>query len=82
MLAKDFNGLPNTLTVIADIDPLRDEGKAYAEKLKKTDNNVIVTIYKGSPHRFLTMDRITSEGDKALNEISLYLQNEIKKDKP
>ncbi|MEY8001801.1 alpha/beta hydrolase [Clostridium sp. Mt-5] len=81
LLAKDFKGLPHTLMIIAEIDPLRDEGEAYAEKLKKAGNEIIVTIYKGSPHGFLTMDRISNEGDKALNKISLYLQNEFKKDK-
>lgn len=77
LLAKNFSGLPHTLMIIAEIDPLRDEGKAYAEKLKKAGNNVIVTIYNGCPHGFITMDRISNESDKAINEISLYLQNEF-----
>ncbi|MTK11523.1 MAG: alpha/beta hydrolase [Clostridiaceae bacterium] len=81
LLAKDFNGLPHTLIIIAEIDPLRDEGEAYAEKLKQTGDEVVVAMYKGTTHGFLTMDRISGEGDKALNEISLYLQKEFQKDK-
>lgn len=80
LLAKDFKDLPHTLMIIAEIDSLRDEGKAYAEKLKEAGNQVVATIYKGCPHGFLTMDRISSAGDKALNEISLYLQKEFQKD--
>jgi acetyl esterase len=81
LLAKDFKGLPNTLMIIAEIDSLRDEGEAYAKKLRGAGNEVVVTTYKGSPHGFLTMDRISKAADKALNEISSYLQKEFQKDK-
>ncbi|MBI6871277.1 alpha/beta hydrolase [Clostridium aciditolerans] len=81
LLAKDFKGLPHTLIIIAEIDPLRDEGEAYAEKLKHAGDEVVVAMYKGTTHGFLTMDRISGEGDKALNQISLYLQKEFQKDK-
>lgn len=81
LLAKDFKKLPPTLMIIAEIDSLRDEDKAYTEKLKEAGDEVVVTIYKGSPHGFFTMDRISNEGDKAINEISLYLQKEFEKDK-
>lgn len=81
LLAKDFKGLPHTLIIIAEIDPLRDEGEAYAKKLKQAGDEVVVTMYKGSTHGFLAMDRISGEGNKALNQISLYLQKEFQKDK-
>lgn len=81
LLAKDFRGLPHALIITAEIDPLRDEGEAYAEKLKKAGDEVVVTRYKGCIHGFLTMDKISREGEKALNEISLYLQKEFQKDK-
>lgn len=81
LLAKDFKRLPHALIITAEIDPLRDEGEAYAEKLKESNNEVVVTMYKGSTHGFLSMDQISKEGDKALNEISLYLQKEFQKDK-
>ncbi|MFL0267229.1 alpha/beta hydrolase [Candidatus Clostridium radicumherbarum] len=79
LLAKDFKDLPHTLIIIAEIDPLRDEGKAYGQKLKEEGNQVVVSMYKGCPHGFLTMDRISSAGDKAINEISLYLQKEFQR---
>jgi len=79
LLAKDFNKLPDTLVITAEIDPLRDEGEAYAKKLKEAGIQVEVTRYKGVPHGFITMDKITNKADEALNQTSLYLQKEFQK---
>lgn len=79
ILAKDFKKLPDTLVITAEIDPLRDEGEAYAKKLKESGIQVDVTRYKGVPHGFITMDKITNKADEALNQISLYLQKEFQK---
>lgn len=40
------------------MDVLRDEGEAYAEKLKEAGTPVEVIRYKGAPHTFMTMDSI------------------------
>ncbi|APM41277.1 esterase [Clostridium kluyveri] len=77
LLAKNFKGLPDTLIITAEFDPVRDEGEAYAKKLKEAGVKVVVTRYKGVTHGFLLMNQITSESDKALNEISSYLQKEL-----
>jgi Esterase/lipase len=79
LLAKNFNKLPDTLVITAEIDPLRDEGEAYANKLKAAGIQAEITRYEGVPHGFITMNNITNKADEALNQISLYLQKEFKK---
>ncbi|APH18219.1 alpha/beta hydrolase [Clostridium botulinum] len=79
LLSKDFSKLPDTLVVTAEIDPLRDEGEAYANKLKESGVKVDVARYKGITHGFITMDKITNKADEALNQISLYIQKEFQK---
>ncbi|NMM62463.1 alpha/beta hydrolase [Clostridium sp. P21] len=82
LLAKDFKKLPAALIITAEIDPLRDEGKSYAKKLKDAGNNVEITEYTGVCHGFITMDKVTKKADKSINEISLYLQKQFQIPKP
>lgn len=79
LLAENFNGLPDTLIITAEFDALRDEGEAFGEKLKNAGVNVIMTRYKGVTHGFLTMNRISNESEKAIEQICLYLQKEFSK---
>lgn len=77
LLAKDFKNLPDALVITAEVDPLRDEGKAYAEKLKNAGVKVVFIQYNGVCHGFITMDKITNKADEALNQVSLYLKKEF-----
>lgn len=42
LLADDFSNQPKTLIITADLDPLRDEGEAYGQKLKEAGNQVVM----------------------------------------
>lgn len=79
LLAKDFCKLPDTLVITSEIDPLRDEGEAYANKLKEAGVKAGFTRYKGVTHGFIKMNNITNKSDEALNQICLYLQKEFQK---
>lgn len=79
LLSDNFKGLPGTLIITAEFDPLRDEGEAYGDKLKSSGVNVLTTRYTGVTHGFITMDKITKKADQALNEISTYLIDQFDK---
>ncbi|MGW8887418.1 alpha/beta hydrolase [Streptomyces sp. NPDC055749] len=52
-LAPDLSGLPPTLVVLADCDPLRDEGLAYARRLAQAGVRAQVQLHPGMFHGFL-----------------------------
>lgn len=57
--AQDLSSLAPTLLVTADHDPLRDEGRAYAQRLIAAGNDVCYEEWRGVTHGFFNMDRDT-----------------------
>lgn len=53
---ETFKKVPNAWVGVAELDILRDEGLAYAEKLKKFGHEVDTKIYKGAPHPIMAQD--------------------------
>jgi acetyl esterase/lipase len=64
MLAKDFSNLADALVFTAELDPLRDEGEAYAEKLKAAGTQVELIRVLGAPHTFGHKDGVMESGKK------------------
>jgi acetyl esterase len=50
-----LHGLPKTFIVTAGFDPLRDQGEAYAEKLKKEGVDVTLIREDGMIHGFINL---------------------------
>ena len=75
ILFEDLSNLPNTLIVVAGCDPLRDEGIAYGEELKKAGNNVEIKIFEGQIHGFLTMGARISDTNKLIKLVSEKITN-------
>jgi acetyl esterase len=57
ILAADLSGLPPALVHTAECDPLRDEGQAYAERLREVSVNVSATCHAGMIHHFYCLGR-------------------------
>lgn len=72
-LAKDLKGLPSTLLITAEFDPLRDDGKEFAKKLKESGVPVKYSLYKGVIHGFLSFTTFHA-AQKAFGEISEAFQ--------
>jgi acetyl esterase len=53
LLAPDLSGLPEALILTAGFDPLRDEGRAYAEKMSAAGVDVTHVSAHGSLHGFI-----------------------------
>lgn len=63
--ASDFKGLPPATIIAAEIDPLRSEGKAYADKLQAAGVKVDYQLYKGVTHEFFGMGAVLDEAKQA-----------------
>jgi acetyl esterase len=51
--ASSFAGLPRALVVTCELDPLRDEGNAYAVKMRNAGVDVTTSIFKDKDHDYL-----------------------------
>ncbi|MCH9633004.1 MAG: Carboxylesterase NlhH [Chlamydiae bacterium] len=60
MNAKDFSGLPKTLVITAQYDPLCDEGKKYADALKEAGVSCEYLCYRDLIHGFLKFNGLAA----------------------
>jgi acetyl esterase len=67
--ADDLTGLPPAIVATAEFDPLRDDGDAYAEALRKAGVKVVHRRYDGLVHGFFGFGAFSATADAAIKEL-------------
>lgn len=66
--AHSHADLAPALLQVADCDPLRDDGLAYADMLRRANTEVTATNYGGVPHGFMAWLGVHEHADRAVRE--------------
>jgi len=69
-----LSNLPPAWVLTAEYDPLRDEGEAYAKRMKEAGVAVDYTDYKGMIHGFFSLGHVFDQGKKAVAEACTKLK--------
>jgi acetyl esterase len=72
--APSLAGQPPALVVTGGFDPLRDEGRAYAERLRAAGVEATCREYPGQIHAFVSLTKAIPEGMACTLEIAGYLR--------
>lgn len=80
LLAGDHARLAPAVVGTAQYDPLRDEGRAYAEALEKAGVDVFYRNYDGLIHAYLNLFGVSPAADAAVGEMFAELARRLSGD--
>lgn len=64
-LNSDLTGLPTTTVIVAECDPLRDQGEAYGRALAEQGNQVTTVRFLGQIHPFIQIGGLINDAHVA-----------------
>jgi acetyl esterase len=73
--ADDVEGVAPAAFILAECDPVTDEGLAYADRLRATGVPVSLELYRGVTHDFIKMGRALKEAAAAHEAAGAALRN-------
>ncbi|XID75954.1 alpha/beta hydrolase [Alkanindiges sp. WGS2144] len=65
--APDLSGLPPATVITAELDPLRDEGEAYAQRLADAGIDMALRRYNGVTHEFFGLAAAVEKAKEAVD---------------
>jgi acetyl esterase len=72
-----ISGLRDALVITAGYDPLRDEGRALAEKLRAEHVRVQYECYESMIHGFITMGGQIPAAEEAVWQVALWIKDKL-----
>lgn len=78
LVAAKLDGLPPTTIILAQIDPLHDDGVTLADALKTAGVTVDLKEYEGVTHEFFGMGAIVSDAKDAVGYVAGKLGDALK----
>jgi len=78
LLAPDLSRLPPAHIITAGFDPLRDEGRAYSDRLVAAGVPVLYECFEGMAHGFLTMGGVLAAANHAVYRLGQSLMQAFK----
>ncbi|MDN6530305.1 MAG: alpha/beta hydrolase fold domain-containing protein, partial [Brevibacterium sp.] len=76
-LGADLDGLPPVFVAAAGLDPLRDDGRALAMRLRRAGNDVDYEEYPKVLHSFLHFGRILDDSTDVLTKAASFAADRL-----
>jgi acetyl esterase len=73
LLADEVEGVAPACAILAELDPLVDEGIAYADRLRAAGVPVQLELYRGVTHDFIKLGRTLPEAHEAQGAAAAFL---------
>ncbi|MGB0961056.1 MAG: alpha/beta hydrolase, partial [Halocynthiibacter sp.] len=75
--AAHYKGLPPTFITTADMDPLRDDGAVYAQRLKAAGTPVIYRNEAQLPHAHLRARHVCTRAKESFDAVISYINQQV-----
>jgi len=76
--AESLAGLPPAMLITAECDPIRDQGEAYAQRLREAGVPVLSKRYEGAIHAFFNLSGAVDSGKRAIADAGAALKATLK----